>query len=152
MSNILKFVISFFQYWHFLNNKQVPCDLLSVPRGVEAHLSLQKRYKAHNTHKSLFLHIQRQDRFLLVANLQICAKPIFFISAFKVLTAGHCCQRCATFFLLLLAYFLDSKGPEWFLYVCAFLDANQSWLSTFFYMWLLDSDTWIYLEPNICIY
>ena len=135
MSNILKFVIFIFQYWHFLNNKQVLCDLLSVPRGVEAHLSLQKRYKAHkhNTinkyHKSLSSCIFRDKTdsfwsriYKFVQNQHFLSVPLRFSLLVIAAKGAH----------LFLFFFLHIFWTDWFLYVCAFFDANQSWLFRFF--------------------
>ena len=156
MSNILKFVIFIFQYWHFLNNKQVLCDLLSVPRGVEAHLSQQKRFKTHNTHKSLSSCIFRDKTdsfwsriYKFVQNQHFLSVPLRF-SLLVIAVKG-----AQLFLFFFLHIFWTQKGLTDFCMFVLFFDANQSWLLRFFtcdgYIRILGY-TWIYLEPNINIF
>ena len=116
MSNILKFVIFIFRYWHFLNNKQVPCDLLSVPRGVEAHLSLQKRYKAHNTHKSLSSCIFRDKT------------DSFWSRIYKFVQNQHFLSVPLRFSLLVIAV----KGAQLFLFFFMHIFWTQKGLTDFY--------------------
>ena len=147
MSNILKFVIFIFQYWHFLNNKQVFCDLLSVPRGVEAHLSLQKRYKAHNTHKSLSSCIFRDKTdsfwsriYKFVQNQHFLSVPLRF-SLLVIAVKG-----AQLFLFFFLHIFWTQKGLTDFCMFVLFFWCKPELAIQIFYMWWLDSDTWIYLD------